>query len=219
MNYLNYAITLSGVSKKVKKQLILDNITLNLEKNKSYGFVGYNGSGKSMLFKVICGFTSYSSGSVTVNGKVIGKDVDFIEDAGVIIETPEFLPKLTGYENLLLLSEIRRQISKEQILHSLKIVGLEQQANKLVGKYSLGMKQRLRIAQAIMENQSILILDEPFNGLDKKGLAEMQNLLLELKKNKTILLTSHSEGDISLLCDTVFEIESGKIIGEERITN
>jgi ABC-2 type transport system ATP-binding protein len=216
---LNYAITLSGVSKKVKKQLILDNITLNLEKNKSYGFVGYNGSGKSMLFKVICGFTSYSSGSVTVNGKVIGKDVDFIEDAGVIIETPEFLPKLTGYENLLLLSEIRRQISKEQILHSLKIVGLEQQANKLVGKYSLGMKQRLRIAQAIMENQSILILDEPFNGLDKKGLAEMQNLLLELKKNKTILLTSHSEGDISLLCDTVFEIESGKIIGEERITN
>ncbi len=216
---MNYAITLSGVSKKVKKQLILDNITLNLEKNKSYGFVGYNGSGKSMLFKVICGFTSYSSGSVTVNGKVIGKDVDFIEDAGVIIETPEFLPKLTGYENLLLLSEIRRQISKEQILHSLKIVGLEQQANKLVGKYSLGMKQRLRIAQAIMENQSILILDEPFNGLDKKGLAEMQNLLLELKKNKTILLTSHSEGDISLLCDTVFEIESGKIIGEERITN
>ncbi|WP_059037349.1 ATP-binding cassette domain-containing protein [Bacillus mycoides] len=216
---LSHIISLSNVSKKVKKQLILDDITLKLESNKTYGFIGYNGSGKSMLFKVICGFTSYTSGVVKVNNKVIGKDIDFIEDAGVIIEAPEFLPKLTGYENLFLLSKIKKIISKEQIINSLKLVGLEDHMNKHVGKYSLGMKQRLRIAQAIMENQSILILDEPFNGLDKKGVMEIQQLLLELKKVKTILLTSHNENDISLLCDVVFELESGKVINEERMVN
>lgn len=201
------------MSKVVKKNTIIDNITLNLEKNKTYGFVGYNGSGKSMLFKIICGFTPYTSGSVTVNNKLIGKQIDFIEDAGIIIETPEFLPKLSGYENLLLLSKIKKIITKDQIIQTLNQVNLGNDKDKAVGKYSMGMKQRLRIAQAIMENQSILVLDEPFNSLDKKGVDEMQQLLLELKKEKTILMTSHNESDIELLCDVVYELESGEIVG------
>ncbi|WP_062197958.1 ATP-binding cassette domain-containing protein [Massilibacterium senegalense] len=208
------------VSKKVKESNLIDHITLKLEKGKTYGFIGYNGSGKSMLFKAICGLTPITSGSIRVNGKYIGKDIDFIENTGVIIESPEFMNRLTGLENLKLLAEIQNKINESEILNYLQKVGLGGHERKKVSKYSLGMKQRLRIAQAIMEDPEILILDEPFNGLDKRGVEEIHNLLLEYKAlGKTILLTSHHESDINLLCDTVFELEKGRIINQKVLVN
>jgi ABC-2 type transport system ATP-binding protein len=213
---MDVLIEVMAVSKKVKNSNLLDQITLHLEKGKTYGFIGYNGSGKSMLFKAICGLTRITSGSIIVDGKHVGKDVDFIENAGVIIESPEFMNGLTGLANLKHLAEIQNKIDEIEILKVLKKVGLGGHEKKKVSKYSLGMKQRLRIAQAIMENPEILILDEPFNGLDKRGVEEIHNLLLEYKASgKTILLTSHHESDIDLLCDKVFELEKGKIINQK----
>lgn len=213
-------IEILEISKKVKGINLIDHITINLEKGKTYGFIGYNGSGKSMLFKAICGLAHITSGSIKVNGKYIGKDIDFIENTGVIIEAPEFMNGLTGIENLKLLAEIKNKIDEKEILNYFQKVGLGGHEKKKVSKYSLGMKQRLRIAQAIMEDPDILILDEPFNGLDKRGIAEIHNLLLEYKVlGKTILLTSHHESDIDLLCDTVFELDKGKIINEKHSLN
>jgi len=213
-------IEIKHVVKKVNSNFILNDISLELEKGKAYGFVGHNGSGKSMLFKAICGLSHINSGSIKVNGKSIGREIDFIENAGVIIEAPEFLNGLTGIDNLKILAEIQNIIDEEAILNCFKKVGLGGQENKKVSKYSLGMKQRLRIAQAIMENPEILILDEPFNGLDKRGVEEIHSILLEYKRlGKTILLTSHYENDIDLLCDTVFELDQGRIIAEKNLIN
>lgn len=211
-------IEVVNISKRVKGSNLIDGITLNLYKGKTYGFVGYNGSGKSMLFKAICGLTHISSGSIKVNGKYIGKDIDFIENTGVLIESPEFMNGLTGPENLMLLAEIQKKIIKKDVLKYFKKVGLDGHEKKKVSKYSLGMKQRLRIAQAIMEDPEIIILDEPFNGLDKRGVEEIHHLLQEYKVlGKTILLTSHHESDIDLLCDTVYELEKGRIINQKAL--
>lgn len=206
-------IEINEISKTIKKQIILDNISVKLEKGNCYGFVGANGSGKTMLFRAICGFMEIDKGEITVDSKKIGKDVDFISNAGVIIGEPGFLNNLSGYDNLLTLAQIRKVISEQQILHSLDVVGLLEAKDKKVRKYSLGMKQRLRISQAIMEDPEILVLDEPFNGLDKEGTYEIQQLLLQYSKaGKTILLTSHDERDIALLCDKSFEMDNGRII-------
>ncbi|WHY86519.1 ATP-binding cassette domain-containing protein [Neobacillus novalis] len=217
---MDLQIEVKEVSKESRNSKVLDHITLQLKKGKTYGFVGYNGSGKTMLFKAICGLTRITSGTIKVNGKFIGKDVDFIENTGVIIESPEFMNGLTGPENLKLLAEIQNKINEKEILHYFQMVGLGGHEKKKVSKYSLGMKQRLRIAQAIMEDPEILILDEPFNGLDKRGVEEIHKLLLEYKiSGKTILLTSHHEGDIELLCDEVFELDKGRIFNHKVLSN
>ena len=167
-----------------------------------------------MLFRAITGLMQVDSGCVEINGVEIGKEQNFIKDAGTIIGESTFINSLSGYENLLILAEIQNKIGKEDILEVLKKVGLIEAKDKKFKNYSLGMKQRLRIAQAIMEDPSILILDEAFNGLDKEGTREIQELLLNYKKmGKTILLTSHNERDIELLCDEVFELNRGKLIG------
>lgn len=216
---LNKCIEIKSVSKISKKNRLLNDISISMEEGKTYGFVGNNGSGKSLLFNAICGLVSIQKGEIVVNGRVIGKDIDFIEDSGVIIESPEFISSMSGLDNLRMLAEIQNKITVDEIQQTLKIVGLDRQENKKVKHYSLGMKQRLRIAQAIMENPSILILDEPFNGLDKKGVEDIHEVLLnEKKKGKTILLTSHHESDIYLLCDHVYEIEQGTIIKEMDIS-
>lgn len=177
------------------------------------GLVGRNGSGKTMLLKSICGIVPPTSGQILVRGKEIGKDIDVPDNIGVIIETPGFLLNYTGFQNLKYLSMIRNKITKNQILEALKIVGLDQQRNKKAGKYSLGMQQRLGIAQAIMEHPDILLLDEPMNGLDNQGVEEIRTLLLKLKEEgTTILLASHSREDISILCDEVFELDHGSIL-------
>lgn len=209
-------ITLSKVSKTIKQQIILSDINLELGDGKCYGFIGYNGSGKTMLLRAICGYMNIDTGVITINGKVISKDIEFIPDAGVVIGETIFLESLSGYENLKILAEIRNIIDDKIILDTLEEAGLLNVKDKKVKRYSLGMKQRLRIAQAIMEDPSILVLDEPFNALDKEGILAIQNVIIKAKKSgKTILLTSHDERNIALLCDTVYELDQGTIVNRE----
>ena len=175
-----------------------------------YGIIGNNGSGKTVLMKCICGFLIPTTGLIQVFGSSIGQDVDFPESLGVIIETPGFLTNLTGRKNLEILAGMRRKIGPAEIQQVLEKVGLDPALKKPVANYSLGMRQRLGIAQAIMEDPKLLILDEPFNGLDKHGVGEIRKLLLELKEEgKTILLASHNEEDIRILCDEVYEMDGG----------
>ena len=205
-------IKLENVSLKIKKDIILDKINVNFEKGKIHGLIGRNGSGKTMLMKCICGFVKVTSGQVIVDNKVVGKDCDFPDNIGVIIETPGFIPYYSGFRNLKLLAKINNKITDNDIKKAMESVGLNPNLKRAVGKYSLGMRQRLGLAQAIMENPEILILDEPMNGLDKEGVEDMRKYLIELRnQGKTIILASHSSEDISVLCDTVNEMDKGKI--------
>ena len=203
-------IEVQNVVKRFRDQVVLKNVLISFEKGKIHGIVGRNGSGKTVLFKCICGLMHPEEGGILVNGKRVGRDVDMPEDIGAIIEAPGFLPNYSGYKNLRFLANIRRKIGKEEILNVLKTVGLDPESRKHVGKYSLVMRQRLGIAQAIMEDPEILILDEPMNGLDNAGVQDIRALLLELKaQGKTILLASHNHEDIAALCDTVHEMDGG----------
>ena len=203
-------IEVQNVVKRFRDQVVLKNVSISFEKGKIHGIVGRNGSGKTVLFKCICGLMHPEEGVILVNGKRVGRDVDMPEDLGAIIEAPGFLPNNSGSKKLRFLANIRRKIGKEEILNVLKTVGLDPESRKHVGKYSLGMRQRLGIAQAIMEDPEILILDEPMNGLDNAGVQDIRALLLELKaQGKTILLASHNHEDIAALCDTVHEMDGG----------
>lgn len=205
-------ITVKNVDLILGKTQILKNINVSFEKGKIHGLIGRNGSGKTMLMKCICGFIKPTNGEIVVDDKRIGIDVDFPDDIGIIIETPGFIPYYSGYKNLKLLAGLNNKIDKKEIRKSMERVGLDPDLKRHVKKYSLGMRQRLGIAQAIMENPKILILDEPFNGLDKDGVKEMREYFLEYKsQGKTILLCSHSAEDISVLCDTVHEMDKGEL--------
>lgn len=213
-------IEVTNLKKTIKDVLILDIPKLTLEKGTCYGFVGRNGSGKSMLFKSICGYINFD-GEIFVDGQQIGKNQTFLQNAGVIIENAEFIPNLTGFENLSILAKIKNKIGSDDVKAILKTVGLvnehRKDASKSVSKYSLGMKQRLRLAQALMEDDALLILDEPMNGLDNDGVEDIRKLLLaEKEKGKTILLASHNRDDIDILCDFVYEMDKGEIISESR---
>lgn len=210
---MNNIIEINSLTKIFKGEKVLNNINLTFEKAKIHGIIGRNGSGKSLLFKSICGFLPIDNGYIKVNDKVIGKDIDVPENTGIIIETPGFMESASGLKNLLFLANINKTIDKQTIINTMNIVGLDANNKKPVSKYSLGMRQRLAIAQAIMENPNLLILDEPMNGLDKNGLTDMRILLKKLKsEGKTILITSHNSSDIEILCDTVHEMEKGEII-------
>ena len=213
-------ISVKNLSKSFGQERVLKNVTRDFEKGKIHGIVGNNGSGKTVLMKCICGFLIPDSGSITVNGERVGVDVDFPRDMGLIIETPGFLPNMTGVKNLEILASLNKKIGLEGIAAAIRRVGLDPLMKKPVGKYSLGMRQRLGIAQAIMEDPALLILDEPLNGLDKHGVREMRQLIKGLKEQgKTILLASHNQGDIDELCDTVCEMDAGvmTMIREESI--
>lgn len=204
-------VKVENVTKYFKQEKVLDDVNMNLETGHIYGIVGKNGAGKTVLFKIIAGFIKPSSGKVTVAGKIIGVDRDFPDSLGLIIETPGFLSQYNAYQNLLYLANINNKISKEDIKESIRMVGLDPDSNKKVGKFSLGMRQRLGIAQAIMENPNLIILDEPMNGLDKKGIEDVKELLLKLKDDgKTILMASHYAEDMEI-CDEVFQMEDGKL--------
>ena len=204
-------VKVENVTKYFKQEKVLDDVNMNLETGHIYGIVGKNGAGKTVLFKIIAGFIKPSSGKVTVAGKIIGVDRDFPDSLGLIIETPGFLSQYNAYQNLLYLANINNKISKEDIKESIRMVGLDPDSNKKVGKFSLGMRQRLGIAQAIMENPNLIILDEPMNGLDKKGIEDVKELLLKLKgAGKTILMASHYAEDMEI-CDEVFQMEDGKL--------
>ena len=203
-------ISVKNLSKSFGQERVLKNVSRDFEKGKIHGIVGNNGSGKTVLMKCICGFLIPTEGEVIVNGKRVGKDVDFPPGLGLIIETPGFLPNVTGIKNLEILASLNKKIGLREIAASMRAVGLDPSMNKPVGKYSLGMRQRLGIAQAIMEDPTLLILDEPLNGLDKHSVREMRQLIKGLKEQgKTILLASHNQGDIDELCDTVCEMDAG----------
>ena len=206
------AIAVKNLTKKFKEATVLDNISVDFEQGKVHGLIGRNGSGKTMLMKCICGIVPYKIGEIRVNDKLIGKDVDIPSNVGVIIETPGFLPNYSGFNNLKFLAKISNKIGAKEIRNAISSVGLNPDDKKHVGKYSLGMRQRLGLAQAIMENPELLILDEPMNGLDKDGVKDMRQYLLDLKaQGKTILIASHSAEDIDVLCDTVCEMDKGRL--------
>ena len=203
-------IEIEHVEKSFKDVKVLKDVSLKCEPGKIYGIVGRNGSGKTVLFKCICGFLKCDSGEIRVDGKIVGKDLDMLKNAGIIIEEPGFLRKMSGYRNLEYLYTIRNKKDKGYIKSIMETVGLDPKMKKSVGKYSLGMRQRLAIAQAIMEKPDILILDEPLNGLDKNGAEEFRKLFLTMKnQGKLILIATHSKEDIDMLCDKVYEMDAG----------
>ena len=205
-----YCIVVDHVSKSFGEEQVLKDVSRSFTRGKIHGIVGNNGSGKTVLMKCIVGFLHPDSGAILVEGRRVGRDMDFPDNLGIIIETPGFLPNRTGVKNLQLLADLQKKIRLAEIKESIRRVGLDPDMKKPVGKYSLGMRQRLGIAQAIMEDPQILILDEPFNGLDKAVAGNMRRLLLELKaEGKTILLASHNQADIDQLCDTVCEMDAG----------
>ena len=203
-------IEISHVTKKYGAATVLNDVNISFEKGKIHGLIGRNGSGKTMLMKCICGFVPVTQGSITVNGKKIGKDIDVPENLGAIIETPGFLNNYSGYNNLKFLAGINKKIGREQIREAILFVGLDPDSKKHVGRYSLGMRQRLGLAQAIMEKPKLLVLDEPFNGLDEDGVKEVRNILLKMKQTGvTIVLSSHNAEDIKILCNSVYQMNKG----------
>ena len=203
-------IEITNLCKSFKDTKVLNDITIKIKKGNIIGIIGRNGSGKTVLFKCICGLISPTKGTVKINNKILGKDMDIPDNIGAIIETPGFLPNYNGFKNLKFLAMIKNQTSNEHIKDTIKLVGLNPDSKKHVGKYSLGMRQRLGIAQAIMEDPDVLILDEPMNGLDNDGVQDMRKLFLKLKEQgKTILLASHNKEDIEVLCDEVYMMDKG----------
>ena len=203
-------IDVQHVSKSFGEEQVLKDICRSFEIGKIHGIVGNNGSGKTVLMKCICGFLRSDSGKIYVNYKEVGKDMDFPDDLGIIIETPGFLPNISGFKNLQLLASLKKKASDAVIRDAIMKVGLDPYMKKPVGKYSLGMRQRLGLAQALMEDPQLLILDEPLNGLDKHGAAHIRELIKSLRdEGKTVLLASHNQMDIDELCDTVCEMVGG----------
>lgn len=204
------AVRLINVTKSFRKERVLKGITHSFEQGKIHGIMGFNGSGKTVMFKCICGFLRPDSGEVIVQGRRIGKDGGFPRSVGMIIENPGFLPHVSGFSNLKRLAAIRNQVTDEQIRESIARVGLDPFSKKKVGQYSLGMRERLGIAQAIMEDPGLLVLDEPFNGLDKRGAQDVCGLLDELRgRGRTILIAAHNMMEIEYLCDTICEMDAG----------
>lgn len=205
-------IQVIDVCKTLEGQEILKNINLEFDSSKIYGIIGRNGSGKTVLIKCICGFMPVSSGSIFVDEKQIGYDTEFIENTGFIIENPGFLNRYSGLKNLKYLASIRKIADVDRLRECMNMVGLDPDSKKTVGKYSLGMRQRLGIAQALMEYPDIIILDEPMNGLDNSGVMEIRKILLQLKaEGKLIIIISHNREDINSLCDKVYEMDKGEI--------
>lgn len=207
-------IELKNITKKFKNNEILKNINLEFNSGKIYGFVGRNGSGKTVLLKIICGFYKPNSGEVLYNGKNINTELEFPPSTRTLIENPKFLPMLTGYQNLELLANIQKKIGKKEIEEALRKVNLYDEKEKKYHKYSLGMKQKLGIAQVLMENPEVIILDEPFNGIEQDSVEKIRKILLEeKKKGKIILLATHIKDDIDILCDEIYTVDDCKVKG------
>lgn len=205
-------LVVSGVEKKIKGNTILSEVNLELESGHVYGFIGVNGSGKTMLFRAISGLMDISGGEVVWNGKRLHKDMKVLPNMGIIIENAELYPELTGLENLKLLAKLNNKITEDEIRESIKRVGLDPDDKRIFKKYSLGMKQRIIIAQAIMEKPDILLLDEPTNALDEEAVATIRKIILEEKqRGALVLIASHNKEDIRLLADEVYYVKQGKV--------
>ena len=208
-------IAINNYTKKIKKRTVLDNINLTFDKGKVYGLVGKNGCGKTMLLRGICGFITASQGEIIINNIKVGNG-KFAPSFGTVIENTELYNNLTAFENLSLLSSFsKNRVDKEVINYWIKRFGLEPTSKKKYGEFSLGMRQRLSLAQAFMERPELIVLDEPTNALDEKGIKEFHEIALEAKNDgATIIIASHSKEDIDILCDKIFCMENGKITKE-----
>ena len=207
---MEYAVEVKNVTKQFKETTALKNVNVSFEKGKIYGVVGRNGSGKTVMFKCICGLLAVTDGEITVLGQTIGDGLRVPKGVGSVIETPGFLPNVSGYRNLYYLAALSGKPDKNKIRDAITMVGLDPDSRKFVGNYSMGMRQRLGLAQAIMEDAELLILDEPMNGLDNEGVKNMRSFLMGLRDlGKTIILASHSQEDIAVLCDEVYQMDGG----------
>lgn len=205
-------IILDHVGKRYGKNWILRDVSVSFSSGSVYGLIGENGTGKTVLLRLICGLSAVTEGAVTCDGKTIGKDIEFLEQCGIIIEIPGFLSNKTGMENLIYLDSLAHKPDTEKIKSAMQVCGLDPKSRKKVGTYSLGMRQRLGIAQAIMDNPNILILDEPTNGLDKQGVRDVLRIIREAKsQGKLIILASHHMEEIEDVCDKVYRIQNSKL--------
>lgn len=208
-------LIVTNISKKIKRNVILSNISLHLKSGNIYGFVGPNGSGKTMLFRALSGLMKVDSGEIRLDEKVLKKDIDILPNLGIILENAGLYPEFTGMENLEMLAKVNKKVRRKEIENTIRRVGLNPADKRLYRKYSLGMKQRIVIAQAIMEQPDILMLDEPTNALDENGIDKIRHIILEEKeRGALILIASHNKEDITLLADQVFYINNGSLINQ-----
>lgn len=206
-------IEVKNISKVYKKEKVLDDVSFCVNQGEIFGIVGRNGSGKSVLMKIICGLAAPTNGEIVIDEKIIGKDVDFPENLGAVIDQPSFMQFSSGFKNLKFLADINKKISADEIRVTMEMVGLNPDSKKWVMNYSLGMKQRLSIAQAIMEKPDLMILDEPMNGFDKEMVNWLRRYLKEESdRGCTIIISSHIQEDIDILCDHVIELDGGCIV-------
>lgn len=206
----------NNISKTIRGKVILSNVSLCLKSGNVCGFVGRNGSGKTMLFRALSGLMRIDSGSIVWGEKTLRKDFSVLPSLGIIIENAGLYPNLTGMQNLTYLAGLTKRIGREEIIDSITRVGLNPYDKRLYGKYSLGMKQRLAIAQAIMEKPDIIMLDEPTNALDETGVEEIRKVILEEKaRGALILVASHNKEDIQVLADEWYRVENGQVIKQE----
>ncbi|SEF54942.1 ATP-binding cassette domain-containing protein [Lachnospira multipara] len=206
-------IEIKNASKEIKKNFVLKNINLNFKSGVIYGLKGKNGSGKTMLMRLVCGLIYATTGEVIVDGKTLGKDISFPDNTGILIENPSFIDEYTGLDNLKLLSKIRNEITEKEIVESIMRVGLDPKDKRNYKKYSLGMKQKLGIAAAIMEKPNLLILDEPINAVDDDGVKKIRNILDEEKRRGAIcIIACHDREELDLLADEIIEIKEGEIV-------
>lgn len=207
-------LIVENVKKTIDKKIILDNVNLRLKNGKIYGFVGKNGSGKTMLFRALSGLMKIDSGTIMLDGKLLHKDFDVLPDLGIIIENAGLYPHLSGFDNLKRIATIRKVADDETIMKYIKMVGLDPYDKRPYKKYSLGMKQRLVFAQSIFEGQRVLMLDEPTNALDDMGIELVRDILLKRKKESLILIASHNHEDIEILADEIYGVSEGRFIKE-----
>ena len=205
-------ITVKNAVKRFRNSTVIDDVSLTLEGGNIYGFVGRNGSGKTMLFRAISGLIHLTSGTIDIDGKVLHRDIDCLPSVGIAIENAGLYPEFSGYGNLKLLASIKKKIDKDRIRESITAVGLDPDDKRLIRKYSLGMRQRILIAQAIMEEPDVLLLDEPTNGLDDSGVDEIRKLIsAQAERGAIVCVASHNKEDISMLSDKIFRIDKGRV--------
>lgn len=198
-------LEITNLNKEIGKTMILQNINMQMEQGEIYGLMGINGSGKTMIMRCMCGLVRPTNGSVKINGKELGKDIDFPQSLGALIENPGFIEHYSAIDNMKALASIRKKAGELEIKELLQRVGLDDKDKKKVKKYSLGMRQKLGIAMALLEDPDMIILDEPFNALDEKSVEIVKQIILDAKKrNKLIIISCHNKDDLNQLSDEIY---------------